>query len=81
MEFYVAQAEGRCVNENDNRVGPFITLHDAQLRMTHQTDIDCAVIALINGEWCRIEWGDNDYFYKPLNDINAYWNVFEYKEE
>lgn len=80
MEFYTVRAQNRFATENDNREGPF-TLQEAQAHISSREDCDCAIIAFINHEWHRIEWGDNAYFCKPLNDINAYWDIFDYKEE
>ena len=80
MEFYTVQAQNRLATENDNREGPF-TLREAQAHISNREDYDCAIITFLNHEWYRIEWGDETYLCKPLNDINAYWSIFDYKEE
>ena len=73
MEFYTIWAKNKIATEDDNREGPFTTYEQAQDNLTLGPEYDSAVIAIIGGRWCYVEFGDREFYYKDIHDPCGYW--------
>jgi hypothetical protein len=75
MKFYVIYEQDALATMESDIEGPYYEFEKATARARNleDRDYDVAVVATINGQWCRLEEMDNEVFYKPVEKIEEYW--------
>ena len=74
MKFYVIYEKNAISTMESDIEGHYKSFEEASNRVKKfEGDYDADVVAIINGEWCRLEEMDNEIFYKPVEKNEEYW--------